>query len=326
MKATMGPGKARHKELSAINLGGDFAMNQEAERIVETGDRLLSHSTSASRHSKFSVEPGDHYDRVTDAWRLLIGDDLHVGYFSEIDCSLAEATTALSRLMAESAKLTPGSEVLDVGCGTGNPAIYLAREHKCRVVGISNSSVGIKRAEARAREKGMAVEVRFCVADGTATGFENESFDVTWVMESSHLMREKELLIQECARVLRPGGRVVLCDLVLRRPMLTRLGVALCHDLMILEEVYGKSTLQFGETYIRQFEQWKIATEGRDVSEQVLPTFAHWRHNAERRASEVSEILGEAALDKFVRSCEIMTRLFQTGQFGYYVVAGRKRE
>ena len=70
------------------------------------------------RRRKFSAEPGVHYNRVTDAWQYLIGDDLHVGYFEDRDDNLLEATQALTRLMADSAQLGTDCEVLDVGCGT----------------------------------------------------------------------------------------------------------------------------------------------------------------------------------------------------------------
>lgn len=280
---------------------------------------------SEFRRRKFSAEPGVHYNRVTDAWQYLIGNDLHVGYFEDRDDNLLEATQALTRLMADSAQLGTDSEVLDVGCGTGSPAIYLALERGCRVTGISTSSVGIERAKSRAREKGAEGKVTFCVADGTATGYPDESFDCVWVMESSHLIPQKDLLVRECARVLRPRGTSVLCDLILRRPIPARPGVALCHDLMLLEEVYGKATLYSMESYVREFKTAGMDAEGRDISEQVLPTFAHWRKNAERNASRVSEIFGAEQLGLFNRSCEIMTRLFRDGQLGYCLLTGRKR-
>jgi len=281
-------------------------------------------ATGASRSGDLSADPGAHYDRVTDAWQYLIGDDLHVGYFKEASCGLREATLALSELMAETAGLKPGARVLDVGCGTGNPAIYLWREHGCDVVGISNSPVGVQLAQEKAERAGVEAHVKFQVEDGTATSFASESFDCVWVMESSHLMPEKERLIKECARLLRRGGRVVLCDLVVRRSIPASPSVKLLHDLMVLQEVYGKSELLFIDSYVRQFRACGLSAEGRDISEQVLPTFARWRENADRHAARVSEILGEVHLGRFIRSCEIMPRLFEDGQLGYGIVSAGK--
>jgi 27-O-demethylrifamycin SV methyltransferase len=297
-------------------------MREATDSAMENADSI---SAGTLRRRKFSAEPGEHYDRVTDGWRYAMGDDLHVGFFKNAGCRLSEATRELTRLMADSAGLGAGSDVLDVGCGTGGPAVYLAKERGSRVVGISTSKVGIARAKTRATEMGIAGQVAFCVADGTTTGYGDGSFDCVWVMESSHLIPQKDLLIKECARVLRPGGTAVLCDLVLRRPIPGRPGVALYHDLMVLEEVYGKASMESVDFYIRQFEANGMDAGGQDISDQVLPTFAHWRANAERHTSRISEILGADQFDRFMRSCDIMTHLFRSGQFGYSILTGRKR-
>jgi 27-O-demethylrifamycin SV methyltransferase len=300
-------------------------MPPDADCLTPKADTRVVVPASPSPSGNLSVDPRAHYDRVTDAWQYLMGDDLHVGYFKDSSLGLPEATAALSALMAETARLQPGAQVLDVGCGTGNPAIYLGRAHGCRVVGISNSRVGVELAEANAMRAGVEVRIKFQVEEGTATSFASESFDCVWVMESSHLMPEKERLVKECARVLRKGGRVVLCDLVLRRAIPDTPSVKLLHDLMVLEEAYGKSTLLFSDSYVRQFHACGLSAEGRDISEQVLPTFAHWRRNAERHAARVSEILGEVHLKRFLRSCDILTRLFEDGQLGYCIVSAEKQ-
>lgn len=273
---------------------------------------------------EFSAEPAAHYDRVTDAWQYLIGDDLHVGYFEDPQYDLLQATWALTRLLADSAQLGPDDEVLDVGCGTGSPAIYLAMERGCRVTGISTSCVGIARAKARAVQRGAEQKASFAVADGTANWLPDDSFDCIWVMESSHLIPQKDLLIKECARVLRRGGRIVLCDLTLRRPIPTRPGATLWHDFALLEKVYGKTDLYSMDAYVREFEKNALRPQERDISAEVLPTFAQWKQNAERHGLRVGELLGTDQLNLFVRSCKIMTRLFENGQLGYCLVTGRK--
>jgi len=275
--------------------------------------------------SELSVESGAHYDRVTDAWQYLIGDDLQVGSFVEPGCDLPAAARGLTRLMAESAELGPGKRVLDVGCGTGNPAVQLATEYGCRVLGISNSRIGVERARNRAREINSQADVDFRFASGTANELPDESFDCVWVMESSHLMPEKERLVQECIRVLRKGGALVLCDLLLRRKIPARPSLALAYDLVVLQEVYGRADLQFLEDYKRQCELGGASVECRDISEQVAPTFEHWQRNAELYGSRAAEIFGREHVARFERSCRIMARLFTSGQLGYGLVIARKQ-
>lgn len=293
-----------------------------AERM-SVGAADPSSFPSASR-LEFSSEPEAHYNRVTDAWQYLIGDDLHVGYFEESNGDLLHGTQALTRLMADSAQLAPGSKVLDVGCGTGSPAVYLALNRGCFVTGISTSRMGIARAKVRAADRGAEDKASFVVADGTANGFPDESFDCAWVMESSHLIPQKGALIRECARVLRTGGTIVLCDLMLRKPIPARPGVSLWHDLMLLEKVYGKTSLYSLEAYVQEFQASGLHAKGRDISELVLPTFGHWRQNSEGNANGVSEIFGADQVKLFMRSCEILSRLFENGQLGYCLVTGKK--
>ncbi|HUN61676.1 MAG TPA: methyltransferase domain-containing protein [Candidatus Sulfotelmatobacter sp.] len=301
-------------------------MKQPDTADTNVRDTAFLGSAGRSRPLAFSSSPEAHYDRVTDAWKYFMGSDLHVGYFDGLHDNLQKATQALTALMVESAHVGPKSAVLDVGCGTGNPAIHLARAAGCRVTGISTSQVCVDRANANAAEHGLEGRVSFSVADGTCTGFSERSFDCVWVMESSHLMPNKLQLLQECARVLREGGTLVLCDLALRRPMPAQPPVQLLYDLVVLEQVFGKASLQTIEEYINQCTSVGIDATGRDISEQVAPTFRSWGRNARECAAMATDLIGEKQVDLFIRGCEIMSRLFREGQLGYCLLAGVKLE
>ena len=101
-------------------------------------------------------DPIDHYDRVSEAWNLLMGQDLHYGLFPHGDTFLESATLQLTQRMIETSQITSQStaaEVLDVGCGTGNPACFLAETHGCRVLGISTSIAGLAKARRYAADQ-----------------------------------------------------------------------------------------------------------------------------------------------------------------------------
>ena len=99
-------------------------------------------------------DPAAHYDRVTDAWRLLLGEELHYGVFDDADDPLPVATAALTARMVDAAELAAGQRVLDVGCGTGAPACALVEAHGVEVLGITTSEVGVARARERAAARG----------------------------------------------------------------------------------------------------------------------------------------------------------------------------
>ena len=122
--------------------------------------------------SDVAYDPESHYDRVTDAWALLLGDDLHYGVFARATRRCPTATSALTALMIDAAQLEPGVEVLDVGCGTGRPGMPPAAEHGVAVTGITTSAVGRRRRPASAPARRACEQRR---ASSGATGWTTAS-------------------------------------------------------------------------------------------------------------------------------------------------------
>lgn len=105
--------------------------------------------------------------------------------------------------------LGPESRVLDIGCGGGETACRIAREHGSRVVGIDISEVMIGRAKERAKAQKLEDRVEFRVADVYQLPFEDASFDVA-LFESvlTPLPGVKVDAMRETARVIKPRGLV----------------------------------------------------------------------------------------------------------------------
>jgi 27-O-demethylrifamycin SV methyltransferase len=95
-------------------------------------------------------EPASHYNAVVGAWRYLLLEDLHYGYFETGAEPLIIATDALTDRMLALAKLEPGNHVLDIGCGTGKAACRIAEALSCHVKGISPSVRCVSDAAAKA--------------------------------------------------------------------------------------------------------------------------------------------------------------------------------
>jgi 27-O-demethylrifamycin SV methyltransferase len=272
-----------------------------------------------------SYEPAQHYDRVTEAWALLLGEDLHYGVFAAPDEPLAPATARLTQLMVDIGQIRPGLRVLDVGCGTGAPACSLALVHEAHVVGITTSEVGVQAACARAEAEGLADLVSFQLRDGMDNGFEDSSFDRVWVLESSHLMRDRERLMAECARVLRPNGRLVLCDIVRRRPMPFAEVRRLRQPLALLRDVFGDARMESLAEYGRLVSAVGLDVDHEsDLTEPTRPTFARWRENAELHRDEVNDLIGEADLGRFEEACDVLERFWDDGTLGYGLISAGK--
>jgi 27-O-demethylrifamycin SV methyltransferase len=284
----------------------------------------VSGETNIPPVSDLPYDPESHYDRVTDAWGLLLGEELHYGLFASGDEPLPAATRALTDRMVATAQLAEGVEVLDVGCGTGGPGCYLA-EHGARITGITTSTVGVAAATDRATRAGVSDRATFLVRDGMDNEFPGASFDRAWVLESSHLMRQRDRLVAECARVLRPGGRMALCDVMLRRPMPFEEVRALRKELTLLREVFGDARMEELVTYQRLAEASGLVVDvADDVSEEAKPTFDRWRSNAHEHRAEVVRQLGEEDWQRFVDACDVLERLWADGAFGYAVLGAHK--
>jgi 27-O-demethylrifamycin SV methyltransferase len=268
-------------------------------------------------------DPRSHYDFVTDAWTLLLGEDLHYGVFAAPDEALAAATARLTERMIEAIRLEPGASVLDVGCGTGHAACQLAADHGVSVLGITPSTVGIERATARAAAVGLSDRVRFEARDGMANGLPGGSCDRVWVLESSHLMRHRDRLVAECARVLRPGGRIALCDLMLARPMPFEEVRRLHKPLAVLRTAFGGARLETRAVYEQLFADNAIKVDvSIDLTEATRPTFAAWRRNAIEHEAAVIAQIGREGLDAFLASLDILDGFWGDRTMGYGLVAG----
>ncbi|MBN1656666.1 MAG: methyltransferase domain-containing protein [Deltaproteobacteria bacterium] len=275
-----------------------------------------------------------HYNSITHAWIHIFGDNFHFGYFSSPNTSLDEATDALIDKMAVFGELSEKAKVLDVGCGIGAPAFYLHRKFGCDVTGISTSDIGVHNAEEESKKRGYRDSVRFRVANGLDNGFADNTFDVVWVMESSHLMKDKRKLLAECHRVLKPGGVMLLCDIMWRRPytIADRFGylLRLKSDFIVgaFDHIrsFGLVHMETFDTYIntaRQigFDDVKLI----DISEQAVPTFERWKANIAANEARILQTLTARQMKGFMQAADFSKDIFERKIGGYGILKALKR-
>ena len=150
-------------------------------------------------------------DRVREYWNQHI-HDLEItthpvgsrGFFDDLDQYHFEKLHHLLRLVNFDGYR--GRRVLEVGCGAG---VDLARFAKggASVVGVDLSSSAIDLARANFKQQGLTGDFR--VADGEALPFEDNSFDLVFAHGVVQYTADPKRLVEECRRVLKPGGEAV---------------------------------------------------------------------------------------------------------------------
>ena len=120
------------------------------------------------------------------------------------------ATLELARL----AGITPGMRVLDVGGGLGGPARTLASEYGCTVEVLDITEEFCRAGEMLTARTGLADLVSFRHGSALEMPYPDAGFDVAWAQHSSMNIADKERLYAEIRRVLRPGGRLAMHEIL----------------------------------------------------------------------------------------------------------------
>lgn len=145
-------------------------------------------------------------------WNLENDLSLHYGIWEDGTRNFSESLRNTNRIMMDLSGISASDKVLDAGCGVGGAAMFLAETKNTEVVGITLSEKQLSYATKIAKKKQLDNNVSFKLMDYTNTSFEDQSFDVVWACESMTSAPDKSLFIKEAFRVLKKGGRLIVCD------------------------------------------------------------------------------------------------------------------
>lgn len=217
-----------------------------------------------------------------DVWRafdLLLDTDafLNLGYSPRyvphlLGSSQRRLAERVGAALARHLPSTPeGVRLLDVGCGRGGPAIYLAERFGYRVAGIDLVPYNVGLARENARKRRVAAE--FVVGDATRLPFAPASFAACTAVDSLVYLPDREAVFGGVADVLEPGGVAVLTDLVVRPGVSERArGVV-----DSFADAWDMPPLGSAETYRRSLDEGGLAlTEAENLTPNSVGQFRKW--------------------------------------------------
>lgn len=171
----------------------------------------------AEKNYSEAVEVARDYYNSSDAdnfyFNIWGGEDLHLGIYNTPDESIFDASRRMVERMASKIdKLDENTPVLDLGGGYGGSMRYLARTYGCPCTVLNLSEVENERDRKMNKEQGLDHLMTVVDGDFADVPFPDESFAVVWSQDSILHSDNREKVVQEAARILRPGGTFVFTD------------------------------------------------------------------------------------------------------------------
>ena len=151
----------------------------------------------------------NHYENW---WKLKEVHALHYGMWDKNTKNFAASLLNTNRTLMNIAQVSSSDKVLDAGCGVGGTSFFLNKTKGAEVIGISLSEKQITTAKEAASKLKNSDKLNFHLMDYCNTTFENESFDVVWACESMCHTENKSDFLEECFRILKHGGRLIISD------------------------------------------------------------------------------------------------------------------
>jgi ubiquinone/menaquinone biosynthesis C-methylase UbiE len=193
-------------------------------------------------------------------------------------------------------EMTAASQVLDIGSGSGGPALFLARTVGCQVTGVDINPSSTTSANAWAQALGLGALVHFQHADASQRlPFEDQSFTTVIGIDSMNHVPGRGLVLKEWSRVLRPGGRLLFTDPTIVTSILSS------------EEIATRSAIGY-MLFTPRGENERLIQEASltlvpivDGTDNSAVLSKRWFEARARRRDELIQLEGEAEFEKTQR-------------------------
>jgi ubiquinone/menaquinone biosynthesis C-methylase UbiE len=266
-----------------------------------------------------------HYDKVSKAWQIIMGERQHFGLYNNNQDSIDRASLNLVEGLLALSPPENNSSILDLGCGCGGTTFYLQKKYRAQVTGIGLGKEEIEIANNLCAEKKLNNKINFLQGDGQNNKLKSEQFNTVLMLESSVLIPDKKSLFEENFRVLKKGGTMLICD-----PFkLKRLSASEMYKQGRHFETLQKS---FGKSYTETLENYQSLLldagfsniETKDISKAVSTSPRNWKSNALANEVEIKKHFSDEQYQNFLEACEVLHKLFENKVLGYIFIKAEK--
>jgi sarcosine/dimethylglycine N-methyltransferase len=239
------------------------------------------------------------------------GGNLHMGLFESPDEPLLPAQMRANAHMAKAAGFKPGQRVIEAACGIGSTARYLAKNHDVHVQATNIAEMQLTEGRELTEQAGLSHLVDFSYADYHELPFPDAGFDVWWCQEALLYSIDKRRVFDEAIRVLRPGGRLIMSDLLLGDGVT---GAAREEFTSILKAPNMWSIRQWDELIA----DLPLKTlERRDWAPHTEATFKNVLANLMQVRDEFSKRVGAEIVDNSIKRVTVQYDAARAGQLGW---------
>lgn len=215
--------------------------------------------------------------------------------------------------------LTPSSRVLEIGCGSGGPAIHLVGSSGCELVGVDQNEEGVANANRLAHELGLNARASFMRADAAQPlPFESESFTAVLCIDTVNHLADRVRVFAEWSRMLGPGGRLLFTDPI------TVTGPLGSDEIAIRASIGYFLFVPHGvdERLLQGAGFRVLAVE--DATENMAELAGRWLDARAKRADALREIEGDETFDGQQRFLEVAASLARERRLSRFVYLAEK--
>jgi len=266
---------------------------------------LMSASVAEIRH---------HYDIFAHIYPRFWGEHIHHGLFLRGHEQPAEAQIAMLEHCLALLKPRRNALLLDVGCGHGGTAVYIATARGWRVHGITISETQARFTKRIATRADVKDRAQFFVSDANRLALPAASYDVIWTMECTEHLADRPAFISNAAAALRPGGEMLIAAWT---------GSMEKTSVQAVAKEFLCPSLQTAEDYVEQLRGAGLEIRAlEDLSAAAAPTWTICRDRVQGMRF-VLPLMPRLVRD-FVAAIDVIIGAYRCGDLHYSVITAAK--